>query len=312
MEGLNYICSSYSLLPESYRGVDKVCLRVPELEKQILGQRLRRAGHLSKMAAISATACLKNGPENINKNKVGLFHGSAVGNAPEATRAFQESLDDENPMPSPFNFANSITFMTNFHVAQMTGIRGPGSLVSQEAFSFELALECALNHRQIASCEYALVGGSDSLAEPRESDLARFHCSEETMMGEGSSWLLLGRNKAEACAEVLDLGFLRNMDDHHEIRSLKTIVEKLRGEEKLSLMPGINVSQEFINDCLLNLKCKSFSYLQQTGYSLTAAAAAIPIACSQMRGDLVIHLSRCYKGNLSYFVFKIGNDDCES
>lgn len=316
---MKYILAARALLPEPDLGSntkDLFCPNLDVLEKQILSQRIRRAGHVSRMAYIGAAACLKhfNG-KDIPKERLGVFHGTALGNLKETRVVFHQVLREPEGLPSPIQFSNSIDNMSSFFIAGLTGAQGPNMVISQEEFSFEGALLSALLAGEVGEIDFALVGGTDGFFGPREEHLRCLEYPPETKLGEGTGWLLLGRNPSEAFGEIVHVEHFLNCDNNdpkHEMPPLSQIIldriwEHQRGKEAVWILPGMRTEPFEIETILKKLPSAHMNeYLNKTGIYPTAVANGMAdIILTSHEEGLYVHIARNNMDRAAVTIFRL-------
>ena len=122
---------------------------------------------------------------------------TGLGNVDEIMPFITEVFKHGGGFPSPNQFANSVSNAAAFVLARICEVTGTVLTISQEELSFESALWMAQSYLESGEIELALVGGCDIFTPTIEEYRERVNLTPDNSrplpMGEGSSWLLLGR-----------------------------------------------------------------------------------------------------------------------
>ena len=105
---------------------------------------------------------------------------------------------------SPYGFVNAVSSTTAFHIAKAASLNGKNVTISQEELSLNGQL-LAASDVESGEAEYALVGGADESSQPRQEHMRRIRLNDDQVMGQGSGFLLFGRNADNAAGEVIDV-----------------------------------------------------------------------------------------------------------
>ena len=207
------VAASYlgpSLMPNLDAAWDesKLPLSPDDLVLKIMGQPLRRAGRFIKLVCCGALACLKNVPaEDLKDKKIGIFLATGLGNVDEILPFITQVFKHEGGFPSPNQFANSVSNAAAFFLAKVSEIKGVVLTVSQEELSFESSLWLAQSYLESGEIDLALVGGCDvftpTVADYRERMDLKPDNHRFMPMGEGSSWLLIGKTSGKKIGNIL-------------------------------------------------------------------------------------------------------------
>jgi hypothetical protein len=284
---LNQILAAYAILPDpdpdlltgnlGYQNLKK-------LKKQVLPKAPRRLGHMSQFATIGAAACLQKTDEaKIVRDRLGVFHGSALGNINEVYTVQKQIFLEPEHLPSPIQFSVSLSNMSSFFAAVVTGAMGPNQVVSQGELSFEGALLAAIVSGEINDIDFALVGGTDCFFGSKRETAHCLGYSENTVFGEGTGWLLLGRDPEGSLGEIIDIEqfYVENVTDHDNLSFLSKYIIDIASRhrhkgESVWIIKGLRVEQRTIADIVKQIPESSvIEYLEKTGIYPTAAAAAI-------------------------------------
>jgi len=194
-------CLGPSLVPNEDRPWEEaeLPLACDDLVQMVLGRPIRRAGRFIKMVCAGAAACLQQvAPARIRGSKTGIFLATGLGNGDEILPFVTQVFKHSGGFPSPNQFANSVSNAAAFFLARQSDVKGVILTVSDEELSFESALWLAQSYLESGEIDLALVGGCDvytpSVGEYRMRMNALAENSRDLPIGEGSSWLLLGRD----------------------------------------------------------------------------------------------------------------------
>lgn len=209
---ISVIAASYlgpSLSPNEDLPWDEAALpfNCDDLVQRVLGQQIRRAGRFIKMVCSGAAACLKQVPsETLKNNKTGIFLSTGLGNGDEILPFVTQVFKHSGGFPSPNQFANSVSNAAAFFLARQCDVKGVILTLSDEELSFESALWLAQSYLESGEIDLALVGGCDVYTPTVEEYRMRMNAlpenSRDLPIGEGSSWLLLGKDQPEKIGDI--------------------------------------------------------------------------------------------------------------
>lgn len=187
-------------------------LPADDLVQEIMGQPLRRAGRFIKLACCGALACLKSvAPEDLKGKKIGIFLATGLGNVDEIMPFIAQVFKYDDGFPSPNQFANSVSNAAAFFLARICEVKGVVLTISQEELSFESALWLTQSYLEGGQIDLALIGGCDvftpAVADYRERMNITADNARELAMGEGSSWLLVGKDSSRKLGDILAVEF---------------------------------------------------------------------------------------------------------
>lgn len=305
------IAASYigpSLMPnrDALWEENELPLNTDNLVNEIMGQPMRRAGRFIKMVACGGLACLqKVSLDYLKGKKTGIFLATGLGNVDEIMPFITEVFKHGGGFPSPNQFANSVSNAAAFILARICEVTGTVLTISQEELSFESALWLAQSYLESGEIELALVGGCDiftpTIEEYRERVNLTFDNSRPLPMGEGSSWLLLGKDGEKNIGDILAVDFGDEIIAPEEFSAGTNILR--RSEELISaafskensgriknrfLLPGFRVSK-MDADFWKNNGWEIDDYLLHCGIHSTAAAFGIARAMREKSSALFVH-----------------------
>ena len=123
----------------------------------------------------------------------GLYLGSGLG--PMGSNiACQEQLLRDRELPMPFRFINTLGNSAGYYIARNLGLNGQNLFISRRGASFAAVLEAALTDLDCGAVRQALVGVVEEVTLPLPEHRRRQELPEETVVAEGSHWLLLERD----------------------------------------------------------------------------------------------------------------------
>ncbi len=307
---MKHVLAAYVLYPDSRQNPacdDLECGNLAALEQEFVPRRPRRAGRMTRMAYIGASACLRRYPRaQIPNDRLGLFHGTALGNLRETHEVFRQVVGQPEELPSPIKFSCSLSTVSAFFAAQVTQARGPNLLVSQGDFSFEGALLAARLSGELGEVDFALVGATDRTSGNRDEHLAVLGYSPETRLGEGSGWLLLGRDAEGARGELAHVELLPKGSSWVSV--VEDRIRRLRPVEgPLWIMPGLRVDAEETESLIQRLPgARLKGYLGRTGIYPTAAACGLAgLFSGAPEPGFYAHVVRSESGRAALTLFRV-------
>lgn len=140
----------------------------------------------------------------------GIYLGSATGPLISNIRVQQHMLR-QRELARPFDFVNTLGSIAGFHVADNLQLAGPNLFVSRKARSLEGVLEIALTDLTLGIVEQALVGVVEECPLPLADQRRRLQVDADTVLAEGSHWLLLG-SAGDADTQSVTLQRFANAD----------------------------------------------------------------------------------------------------
>jgi len=285
---------------------DKLPLNTDALVNEIMGQPMRRAGRFIKMVCCGGLACLQSvSLDYLKGKKTGIFLATGLGNVDEIMPFITEVFKHGGGFPSPNQFANSVSNAAAFVLARICEVTGTVLTISQEELSFESALWLALSYLESGEIELALVGGCDiftpTVEEYRERVNLTSGNSRSMPMGEGSSWLLLGRGEGEQIGNILVVDFGDKIIPTEEyskgeniLRYSEDLISALsiqesagRGKNRI-LLPGFRVNK-IETELWKRAGWQIDDYLHCCGIHSTAAAFGIARALREKPSAFFVH-----------------------
>lgn len=179
------VLARYHRLTPLPDGVDPAKLG-PELHT-VCGQPFRRTDRFTRLALLGSAHCVAG--QQLAAS-CGVYLGSFTGPL-ESNIRVQQQLLAERELPRPFDFVNTLGSVACFHVAQNLSLTGPVVFVSRGGHCLEAALELALTDLALGLVPQALVGVVEEAPLPLAAQRQRLGLPENTVLAEGSHWLLL-------------------------------------------------------------------------------------------------------------------------
>jgi hypothetical protein len=284
----------------------KLPLNTDNLINEIMGQPMRRAGRFIKMVACGGLACLQRvSLYYLKGKKTGIFLATGLGNVDEIMPFITEVFKHGGGFPSPNQFANSVSNAAAFVLARICEVTGTVLTISQEELSFESALWLAQSYLESGEIELALVGGCDiftpTIEEYRERVNLTPDNSRKMPMGEGSSWLLLGKDEEKNIGDIIAVDFGNKIIAPEEFSASENILSRSKelfsavfSEESAGqiksrfLLPGFRVN-EIDADFWKNDGWEIDDYLPHCGIHSTAAAFGIARVLIRKSESLFVH-----------------------
>ena len=272
-------------------------LELKERVKEIVGVPLRQASHLVELAAIGSQLCLKRLPYPAPENTA-VYLGTGLAEMRKNEAVFRQTMPPGPGLASPFDFINAANNMAAFYTARLGNFRARNLTVSQEEFSFEWAMHLAAADVRSGEYRQVLVGGVDENFHPRIDHLLRISLRDDQPMGEGSGWLLLSADKAQACGELVEVKrAARNLDTAQVLHAAWRLWQQ--PGEALTLLPGLRIEPAEIrqlSQALPDLRVQD--YLSLCGGFHTAAAFGLAaLFDAPVTPGLFVHLNRDSSGH---------------
>ena len=236
---------------------------------------LRRASHFSQLSLICMSEAIRRIDSPIDGGAV-LYFSTGLGEEQGTVALFEDIMEGRAESTSPFAFVNSVNNTTAFFLSKIAGLNGQNLIISQEEFSFECALSLACGDITLEESSHALVGGTDEICLPRTDHLTRIDLRRDQAAGEGSGWLYIGKERANAIGEIIMLKeFTQSELTCSDV--ISTLLEPyISSEEKVRLLPGFRLTSEEISAVIHSLpQMELKDYIKQCGCFHTASAFGI-------------------------------------
>lgn len=138
--------------------------------------------------------------QELDKNTA-LFMVSGQGNLSVFNRLCQQRYVEKMP-PKPVDFINSLSNTAGFYIAKFLGLESKNLNLAQQGFVVENALLLADASLKNQQEQNILLGGVDERVEQSTDPHGYLDLSEDTVIGEGSNWMLLSASKNGAKAKI--------------------------------------------------------------------------------------------------------------
>ncbi len=309
------ILASYSILPDIDCLDDdetgcRTFSRIDALLKETLVKPPRRLGHMTKFACAGAVNCLKGSQQQtIPGEALDVFFGTGLGNMQESNLVQRQIFTEPDEMPSPIKFSTSLSNISAFFVAATSGAKGANQVISQNEFSFEGALLSSLLFDNTDRTSYSLVGAADCCFGSRQLHGQYMDFPYETDFGEGTGWLLLGKETDDSLGQILDVRFVP-FGSKKKLAEITNIVKSFRkGDEPVVILPGLRIDDQLLNRISTVLpQISIIPYLNKTGIYPTAAAAGIADLIAQPHSPgLYLHLAQNIRKKTAVTVFRLNS-----
>lgn len=265
--------------------------------KQLIGDPLRQASHLVKMAVIGAMSCRQQIRLPVDNNAA-IYVGTGLGEMDKCRGLFEQVMPPTSGMASPFDFINSSSNIAAFYVAKILGLSTRNLTVSQDEFSFEYALKLAIDDIASNSYRHAFVGGLDERSLDIDYQLRRIQIHENQVLGEGCGWLYLSQEPAGARASISAPVFIAGSHPANNDKWLESILPAIPATaDNTVILPGFRIDPETTGQ-LETLGYLVRPYVQYSGCYHTAAAFGIADAInSSATNTTLVHINRDTAGN---------------
>lgn len=252
---------------------------LPDLKaelKALSGQVYRRIDHFIQLAVIGAhkTAAGRDLPKD-----TAIYMTSGQGNISVFDRV-RDQRHFQKMLPKPVDFINLLSNSAGFYVATHLGIEGKNLFLAHHRFPVQMTMLAALNDVRLGKQGSILVGGVDEWIEKQELAKKLLGVGDDTLLGEGSNWILLGADPEGA------LGTFDMPAKAMDFEALARYVAALEPGTALAF------SHRFTPDdiaalCACNQACSRYGYEAGCGYYETQAMYAMARFAAEERGRLV-------------------------
>ena len=264
------------------------------------------AGHCGGLACLQKVSL-----DYLKGKKTGIFLATGLGNIDEIMLFITQVFKHGGGFPSPNQFANSVSNAAAFVLARICEVTGTVLTISQEELSFESALWLAQSYLESGEIKLALVVVCDIFTPTVEEYHERMNLTPDNsramLMGEGSSWLLLGNSEGEKIGDILAVDFSDKLITPQEFSASEKLIaasfsKDNAGQKKNRfLLPGFRVNK--IDPDFWKLKgWEVDDYLPYCGIHSTAAVFGIARALQQKQSSLFVHYNCHASGKQSFVV----------
>ncbi len=173
-------------------------LDVKSAWKVVSPKMIRRTDRFIQLSLLGAYTAV--GEDSLDKGTA-LYMVSGQGNLAVFKRLRDQRYIHKLP-PKPVDFINSLSNTAGFYVAQFFDLYGKNLNVSRQGLVVENTLLLAQVDLELGKEEQILLGGVDELQEPVAFTKRTLGVSDETLLGEGSNWMLLSAQEQGSLASV--------------------------------------------------------------------------------------------------------------
>lgn len=244
--------------------------------------RIRRINRLIQLALLGSYSCAQS--LAIGGKIDGVVLATGQGSIVQTISALK-SLFVDGRSPTPVEFINLSHNLPAHYVGRVLGVSGFNQTITATLCAFEAAMDVAASSMLNANAHTCLVGGVDEVVTPIEEHRRRLGVAEQTVLGEGSSWLTISTKDADGLGEI---------QCFPSILSLNELLEKLGteiqgGADFVSFGLAVNGDVREKISRKLGFSPVHHEYYERCGYFDTATAFGIADFFSK-RGTLV-HVS---------------------
>lgn len=211
---------------------------LPDLKRLVsesVGMPVRRVTRFVQLALIGAGRCCKQ-VEVLPDTAV--YFSSCRGDT-EVTATLVRDLIGRQELPSPLTFVNSVSNAACFHVAKALALDDRSNFVTNRFDPIVAALKTAYLDILRGETRTALVGSVDACALPLSEHRERTQVDGETMLGEGSHWLLVAA-ESDPRPALASISAIRNFSSWETLR--RWLEESRLGVDTV-LAPGQHLGQ---------------------------------------------------------------------
>src|SRR3972149_5915557 len=133
---------------------DAMPLDLQALLKTFTEQDLRRAGHFTELAVVGSQLCISRLKQPLNQGTA-VYFSTGLGEVQKTVALFQQVMDEDTGLVSPYSFVNSVSSTAGFYVAKAADLKSRNLTVCQEEFSFETAFKLAKKNLRINGLDFA-------------------------------------------------------------------------------------------------------------------------------------------------------------
>ena len=166
--------------------------------KVIAPKMIRRTDRFIQLALLGAYRTV--GENSLDKNTA-IYMASGQGNLAVFKRLRDQRYINKQP-PRPVDFINSLSNTAGFYVAQFFNLYGKNLNVSRQGLVVENTLLLAQVDLELGKEKQILLGGVDELQEPVSFTKRTLGVSDDTLLGEGSNWMLLSAQEQDSLATI--------------------------------------------------------------------------------------------------------------
>lgn len=247
---------------------------------EVCRDRFRRIDRFTQLALIGSARCVE-GVEL--EAQTGLYIGSrfaSLGN----TTSVHEKMVSAGVVPKPASFINTLSNSAGYFVARNLGLGDRNLFVSRGDASIVAALQLAAMDVATGAVSQALVGSVDEAVLPLAHQRFRLGLEPDTVMGEGSHWLLV----APSDSATNSLATITDMVTLQDENALAQWLDELDPAQayRLSLSPWTR--QKMASTCLKSRRMLTDFDPGLAAYPGHATGAIIRYLQSEGRESLIV------------------------
>ncbi len=250
--------------------------------KKYISEMPRPANRFTLIALAGVLKCLQ---EQKAKSDTAVYLATEFGNIENTYKCISE-VHINKELPMPFTFLNTLNNMAGFHIAKILGLTSRSFTVSSKGVSFEKALQLAKLSLAKEPQASVLVGGTDSA-------FAEFYVEKppmlpaDTLLKEGSAWLYINGNKAQAIGQVKEI---KSFSDH---TALEQWLRAYDSSENVSLAFNVHVDKKEKDTIrAIRPELKEYAYLSKLGYFGTVVGAGLVQFLKDGKRGTLLHISK--------------------
>ena len=242
--------------------------------KAISAKMIRRTDRFIQLALLGAHEALN--ARTLSQNTA-LYMASGQGNLAVFKRLRDQRYIHKQP-PKPVDFINSLSNTAGFYVAQYFGLTGKNLNVSRLNNVAETLLLLAQNDLELGHETEILLGGVDELQEPYPFTRKTLGICDDTVLGEGSNWLLLSAKEEDALASLVY---------EKERFSLQELQVYLLTQDKDIVYSFAQKSASLLQKELHNIVDEAHVFNSVNGYFETSGLSALVDFTKNGKGTLI-------------------------
>ncbi|HUW98058.1 MAG TPA: beta-ketoacyl synthase N-terminal-like domain-containing protein [Acidiferrobacter sp.] len=284
-------------------GADTAIGDLDKTWRELCGPSLRQCSRFVVAAVAGALLCTRKVPV---APETGLYFATGLGDTRSAAALFQQAQGGQG-RASPFDFVNVNANTAAFHVARLVGLKGRNLTITQSELSFEWAARLAASDLQSGGTT-TLLGGVDDYHPIDAEQRLRLALAADQRPGEGSAWLLLSKDPADALGSLLQISLWAqpSLDQAPWAQDVAARIADRVPTEGLRILPGFRVDAKQRADLQAQLPdAIMMPYQEHCGCFHTATAFAMVWALGQARGatETFAHITRDVSGHNGLVLF---------
>ena len=242
--------------------------------KVVSPKMIRRTDRFIQLSLLGAYDAIG---EEVLEKETALYMASGQGNLAVFKRLRDQRYIHKLP-PKPVDFINSLSNTAGFYVAQFFDLFGKNLNVSRQGLVVENILLLAQVDLELGKEKQILLGGVDELQEPASFTKRTLGVSDDTLLGEGSNWMLLSAQKE---------GALASLDVVKKQMSLTEVKAYLKDvDSSCQIAFGQRCSAEMIDKILEEKGSQSVMFQASCGFYETAALQTLNSFIREGEGEL--------------------------